>query len=172
MIEDDFYEQYGESLATRLASIAHSPDDPAFVFVEEMGNPKEVLDSLNGGVIRPDRTILVWENHGEDLDTGGRDNYHGRWPGSLCVLQQATDRAGIRRAKAECRRILLAVIALMLADAQDGILEEQTIGFELRNVACEAVGPVVSNWYGYACDFSWTVPLDLDLQDGDLLEAA
>lgn len=172
MIANDFYEKYGESLATRLAAIGHSPADPAYVFVEEMGNPKEVQDSLNGGAIRPDRTILVWENHGEDLDTGGRDNYHGRWPGSLCVLQLATDRASIRIAKAECRRILLATIALMLQDAQDGVLEKQTISFELRNVPLEAVGPVVSNWYGYACDFTWTVPMDLDLQAGDLLEAA
>lgn len=166
-----FYERYGESLARRLADIAFSEANASYLFVENMGDPAEVLAHISSGKTQEGKALLVWENFEEDLDTGGRDNYHTVIQGSVAVIRKAGDRAAIREAKQIGRAVVLKVLALMLQDEVEGSLYEQTIRVEIRQRPLQAIGPISTNWYGYALQFSWIVPIDLSLSDTDLLTA-
>ncbi|RYC69747.1 hypothetical protein [Spirosoma sordidisoli] len=167
---EEFYRAYGESLASRLAEIAHSPARPAFVFLEDMGDPKELkLQTGRKDALLGDNQ-LVWEAFQEDLDTGGRDNYHSVWTGSVAVIRKATTDEQIRAARATARQLVLKAYALMLQDAAHGALAEEFIQVEVRQLPLEKIGPIASGWHGYGLQFSWTVPVDLELGPLDLIE--
>lgn len=164
---NDFYRAYGESLASRLMAIGHGDATPAFIFVEDMGDPAEVLDFTSRGKAEKGQNVLVWEQFMEDIDTAGRDNYHSVLKGSLAVIGKATDRAEIRQTFSRTRTTVLKLLALMLEDEAGGELGEWGIVVGVRELACEKVSVVANNWYGYGLQFTWTVPLDLTLSDAD-----
>ncbi|GAB2571749.1 hypothetical protein [Spirosoma areae] len=165
----DFYRTYGERLASRLPGIAHSAEHRAFVFVEEMDNPKEVLEFTSNGKAPAGQPILVWDNFDEDLDTGGRDNYHSQLKCSFSVLLKALDNPGRATAYRVGRAIVLNALAIMIQDAEQGALYAESIQMELRQLPLEKVGPVSAQWYGYGVQFSWMVPINLTLGEADVL---
>src|SRR5438128_1287448 len=105
----DFYKTYGESLATRLMAIGHIPARPAFVFVEDIDNPIEILSFTSNGKAPASKPILVWDNFDEDLETSGRDNYHFALTGSFSVLAKALDQPAKTKTYRDCRAIVLNV---------------------------------------------------------------
>lgn len=160
---DEFYKSYGERLASRLPGIAHSEAQPAFVFVADMENPVEVMSFTSSGKAPAGRPILVWDNFDEDIDTGGRDNYHTQLKCSFSILQKASDAVSKARAYQQARQIILQALSIMISDAQNGELQAQTIQVEIRQLPLEKIGPISSNWYGRGIQFSWIVPIDLTL---------
>lgn len=158
----EFYEDYGRALAGRVLVGSGGPA-LGFVLVEEMGDPSEVLAAISKP--GPASVLLVWEQFGEDVSDGGRDNYHTNLTASVAVITKAQDRLGKREARAIGRKAVLEVLGLMIGDGYQGELNAVGIQVGVRRLPLSPVGPVGTNWYGYGLEFSWTVPLDLTLPD-------
>lgn len=169
MPDPDFFKTYGESVATRLTGIGHSPATPAFVFIEDRGDPKEVLTFTGKKAAQHAQNILVWEDYDEDVDNGSRDNYHSVWKGSVVVLAKALDAEARREVFQRTRALVLKALTLMLDDEAGGMLAEQGIEVAVRGLPLEKIGPIATSYYGYGLEFTWTVPLELMLTDDDLL---
>lgn len=158
---DQFYKQYGQSLADRLPGLLPLEAAISFVFVEDIADPKEVMAAVK--TIPDGGYLLAWDNFDEAIDTGGRDNYHLPLTGSFSFSQKAADQPARSAAHARCRQLVLKAFALMLQDGAEGELEKEAIQVEVRQLPLEKIGPVATSWYGYGLQFGWSVPLDLDL---------
>lgn len=164
---DEFYRNYGETLASRLPEIAHSSAKKAFVFVTNVDDPAEAQTfSTKAPIGQP---FLAWDNFDEDLNTSGRDNYHLAIKGSFSLWQKATDKVTQAQVYANCRKIVLKALSVMIADSEEGVLEAEGIVMEINQIPMEKTGPLNATWYGYGAQFSWLVPIDLTLGEDDLL---
>jgi hypothetical protein len=114
---------------------------------------------------------MIWENFQEDIDNGGRDNYHSAVVGSMMIMQKGVNKAGKHQARRECRAALLKAFALMLQDSLQGVLADNYIQLDVRDLPCESMVGMLKDYHGYGMQFRWTVPIDLDLVAGDVLDA-
>lgn len=173
---DEFYKEYGETLASRLPEIAHTNVKPAFVFVAEIDNPVEVKELANNKQITTDGPILVWDNFDEDIDSGGRDNFHSTLKCSLSVLFKETKLFTRAQAFRQARAIILKALSVMIQDAQsydeNGSLCEVGIQMDIQQFPLEKIGPVSGQWYGRGVQFSWIVPVDLTYDESALYPAS
>lgn len=150
-----FYLAYGKSLAARLL-----PGMP-FVFVEDLDDAQEVMKLISGSGVLEGGYLFCWDNFDEDLDTAGRDNFTLSVTGSFSVLKKSLGLSDRAQLKAQCRQLVLQAFTIMLADAREGSLEQQSIRLDLRQIPLQRVGPLSASWYGYQLQFRWTVPADL-----------
>jgi|GEM_PF-7134390 len=167
-----FYKNYGESLATRLAAIAHSGETKAFVYIEDLASAEEIVAAQSSG-LKPEHNVLVWERFTEHTQDAGRDNYNSRIQGSLAIIRKpAKDSRDARSAAIDdCRNVALKVFALMRRDEQtfDSMLNQAGIRFDLDGQSGEPIPMLKGGWVGYGFVFEWLAPLDLELSDEDLL---
>ncbi|WP_128544088.1 hypothetical protein [Larkinella soli] len=165
---EEFYEAYGQSLATRLASIGHTEPKPRFIFVDEMGQPDELIRATTSK-LKEKTNVLVWEAFTERLGDGRRDNYHTRVMGSLAVLRkEGTDTGSQKTAIRMGRQTALKVMALMLQDTLDGELAQEGIQLQFDGQDGEKIR-LASGWCGWGYTFDWLVGLDLTLTESDLV---
>ncbi len=152
-----YYFAYGESLATAIPAIGHTPANPRFVRITEMGNPDE-FTRATAKELPADGTVLVWEMFSESPGDGQKNNWTSLINGTFVVLRKGTTVEKLAIFDST-RRIGLEVLRKMIADSVEGALATERVLFQLQNGGGEAVGPLSVGWYGYAFSFTWRVPL-------------
>lgn len=166
MIEDlaQFYDSYGETLAERMPDICHTEAEPRFILMTEnsMDELTKFVTKLRSGVF-----IMAWEQFGEELSDGRRDNYHTKLTGTLAILTKPhiNDTHTRRAAQRACRVVALRAIAQMRVDAleKDAPLWSENIRFDMDGQGGDYIGLTANGYVGYGYGFSWLVPLDLSV---------
>lgn len=137
--------EYGETLASSLKSIAHTPERKRFFTAFGL----EDLLSFNDHLSSIDGTVLIAVDGCEsDSEDNGADNLNDKQVYSFIVAQKTVsgEPATINQAAYECKAICKQIRNKLLNDpALSGYID--------RNTQLNGIGPIGDNFYGTTLTF-------------------
>lgn len=149
--------KYGEQLATRLKSIAHTPERPRYFTaygLEDLFNFEDKISTLTGFV------LIAVNGYESDSSDNHSDGLTDTLQYAFIVARNTiSDRTGtIQTAFEESRKICKQIRNALL-------LDERLQGFINRNTQLNGIGPIGDNFYGCLFSFSIQQPEDYFLDE-------
>lgn len=163
MITENALKSYFENLATKHATLQHSPENPSFFYID---NPYE-LTAIDAALRNMTAEIaLLVDTPERNLDDNLSNNYVESINIQFTILKKENDSTLLL----EARDAVLPVINDFLVKIRQNASDRSLVGSSLNrmritNVKIDPVGPMNLEWYGYTVIITVACPLALNTND-------
>ncbi|HEX8607197.1 MAG TPA: hypothetical protein VF679_01010 [Pedobacter sp.] len=162
MITQQDIVDYFEALAIDSKDINHQFEGKkTFFFVEDSDTLDGFDDALRNSAASP--VMLIMAADGE-FDDAGSNNYTQEVNIECYILARVKSDLNSIQAKSLCLPIALGVLSRMRIDSNKGVMiGEKRLKFRIEKVPYQSVGPMNTEWYGYAVLCTFYCPLNFKL---------
>lgn len=158
MITEQQIVDYFEALAIDSKDINHEQNgNKSFFYVED----PDTLDSFDNALraSTSDHVMLLMAADGEFLDNNSA-NYVQEANVECYILARVKSDVSSIQAKSFCLPVALNFLARMRIDSGKGVMiGTKNLRFRIDKIPYQAVGPINTEWYGYALFCTFHCPL-------------